>query len=360
MGLAREALRRVVLSSPEHEVVWTASDGAEAVALAREDRPDLILMDLFMPGIDGVEATRRIMGESPCAILVVTATVSGHLSKVYQAMGYGALDAIDTPTLGPRGDVTGAALLLHKIEIIGKLIGKPAERPRYRQSSAALDVPDVVRFPGRAAVARAPGRPGSLDRRAPGPGRSSLPAPRDARGRRSSSSSTSTRRSPRPGPVASEQARRPVTLIDRGASAGRGRGPALRHRRPSAPGRGPPAPLFGRAQDGLLPPLGRRLLRQRGPQLAPAGRRRALDRHGTRRRPGTARSFAAWAGGPSPRTSRPASSGACPRPPSRSARPKKSCPLTEIAEAIARLVPKLGSDRTLDTTMNWSMSLSDY
>ena len=131
-GLAREALRRVVLSSSEHEVAWTASDGAEAIALARVDRPDLILMDLFMPGTDGVEATRRIMGESPCAILVVTATVTGHLSKVYQAMGYGALDAIDTPTLGPRGQITGAALLLHKIEIIGKLIGKPAERPRDR------------------------------------------------------------------------------------------------------------------------------------------------------------------------------------------------------------------------------------
>ena len=130
VGLAREALRRVVLSSSEHEVAWTATDGAEAVALARGDVPDLILMDLFMPGTDGVEATRRIMGESPCAILVVTATITGHLSKVYQAMGYGALDAIDTPTLGLRGEIVGAALLLHKIEIIGKLLGKPADRLR--------------------------------------------------------------------------------------------------------------------------------------------------------------------------------------------------------------------------------------
>ena len=47
-----------------------------------------------MPGTDGVEATRRIMGESPCAILVVTATVSGHLSKVYQAMGYARIGMI--------------------------------------------------------------------------------------------------------------------------------------------------------------------------------------------------------------------------------------------------------------------------
>ena len=135
-GLAREALRRVVLSSSEHEVAWTASDGAEAIALTRVDRPDLILMDLFMPGIDGVEATRRIMGESPCAILVVTSTVTGHLSKVYQAMGYGALDALDTPTLGARGQITGAALLLHKIEIIGKLIGKPAERSACSRNTA--------------------------------------------------------------------------------------------------------------------------------------------------------------------------------------------------------------------------------
>lgn len=131
-------LWRVVLSSPEHQVAWTASNGAEAISLARADRPDLILMDLLMPGTDGVEATRCIMGESPCAILIVTATVSGHLSKVYQAMGYGALDAIDTPTLSRHGEITGAALLLHKIEIIGKLIGKPIEWPRAQCAELAM------------------------------------------------------------------------------------------------------------------------------------------------------------------------------------------------------------------------------
>jgi two-component system, chemotaxis family, response regulator WspF len=148
-ALAREALRRVVLSSTEHEVIWTAADGAEAIAMARAIPPDLILMDLLMPGVDGVEATRRIMGESPCAILVVTATVSGHLSRVYQAMGYGALDAIDTPTLGPRGEISGAAMLLHKIELIGRLVGKPDRPARERagpnpwQATAAMSAPRV-------------------------------------------------------------------------------------------------------------------------------------------------------------------------------------------------------------------------
>jgi two-component system response regulator WspF len=146
MGLAREALRRVVLSSSEHEVAWTASDGAEAVASARRDPPDLILMDLFMPGMDGVEATRRIMGESPCAILVVTATISGHLNKVYQAMGYGALDAIDTPTLGVRGELAGASLLLHKIEIIGRLLGKPGGQQRDRCAGVVSGDPGLVAY----------------------------------------------------------------------------------------------------------------------------------------------------------------------------------------------------------------------
>ena len=147
VSLAREALRRVVRSVPGHEIIWLANDGAEAIALARADRPDLILMDLFMPGTDGVEATRRIMGESPCAILVVTATVSGHLSKVYQAMGYGALDAIDTPTLGRQGEITGAALLLHKMEIIGKLIGKPAEQSRHARRATRSMTPISGRIP---------------------------------------------------------------------------------------------------------------------------------------------------------------------------------------------------------------------
>jgi len=127
LSVARLAMSRVLVSSPNHEVAWAANDGGEAIARAREDPPDLILMDLLMPRIDGVEATRQIMSESPCAILLVTATVSGHLDKVYQAMGHGALDAIDTPTLGPRGELGGTQLLLNKIESIGKLIGKPTE-----------------------------------------------------------------------------------------------------------------------------------------------------------------------------------------------------------------------------------------
>ena len=139
MRAACEALRRVVDSLPDHEVAWTAADGVEAVALAKRDRPDLILMDLLMPHMDGAQATRQIMAAAPCAILVVTATVSGNISLVYDAMGYGALDAVDTPMLGPAGEVSGAGALVEKIGVIAKLVGPTGEsrkRPQPRPGGA--------------------------------------------------------------------------------------------------------------------------------------------------------------------------------------------------------------------------------
>jgi two-component system, chemotaxis family, response regulator WspF len=124
MLMAVEALRRVVKSCPEYAVAWIAQDGEDAVRKCAEDCPDIILMDLIMPGMNGVEATRRIMQSSPCAVLVVTATVEGNVSLVFDAMGHGALDAVNTPVLGPDGSLQGASELLAKIENIGRLIGR--------------------------------------------------------------------------------------------------------------------------------------------------------------------------------------------------------------------------------------------
>ena len=76
--IAVEAIRRVIAGSQKHEVAWIARNGAEAVEHCASDRPDLILMDLFMPVMNGVEATRQIMTKSPCAILIVTASTSHH------------------------------------------------------------------------------------------------------------------------------------------------------------------------------------------------------------------------------------------------------------------------------------------
>ena len=109
MVTAVEAMRRVLVSTREHRVAWIARDGAEAVELCARDTPDLILMDLIMPRMDGVEATRRIMARTPCAIVVVTANVNDRSSKVFEAMGAGALDAVNTPVLERPGRTRVAA-----------------------------------------------------------------------------------------------------------------------------------------------------------------------------------------------------------------------------------------------------------
>jgi chemotaxis response regulator CheB len=147
--LAVEALRRVVASSPDHEVAWVAYDGAEAAARCRQDTPDVVLMDLIMPVMDGVEATRRIMRDSPCAVLIVTASVGRNAGRVFDAMGEGALDAVNTPVLVNDGTgVRGGDEMLAKLGTIGRLLGRspatPVVPPRPTSGSAGASVPLVA------------------------------------------------------------------------------------------------------------------------------------------------------------------------------------------------------------------------
>jgi len=127
VAMAAEALRRVVASTSEHQVIWIARTGLEAVRMCADNRPDLILMDLNMPELDGVEATRQIMERTPCAILIVTGQPKDNVSQVFKALGAGALDVTATPLLvgGPGGD----SALLHKIKTIGKLIRVSGAEP---------------------------------------------------------------------------------------------------------------------------------------------------------------------------------------------------------------------------------------
>jgi DNA-binding NarL/FixJ family response regulator len=85
----RDGLRVLLEATPDTELVGEATDGEEAIALAATLQPDVILMDLRMPGMGGIEATRKILSESPhIGILVVTMVEED--DSVFAAMRAGA------------------------------------------------------------------------------------------------------------------------------------------------------------------------------------------------------------------------------------------------------------------------------
>jgi DNA-binding NarL/FixJ family response regulator len=95
-AVLRSGLEQLLGGEPDLEVVGAAASGAEAIELARELRPDVVLMDLQMPGVDGVSATREIVGEELADVLVLTSysdaeRIIGALDA--GAMGYLLKDA---------------------------------------------------------------------------------------------------------------------------------------------------------------------------------------------------------------------------------------------------------------------------
>jgi NarL family two-component system response regulator LiaR len=99
-AILRKGIRALLSTEPDVEVVGEAGDGAEALAQAEALKPDVILMDLVMPRMDGIEATRQIVARQPGArVLVLTSFVAD--DKVFPAIKAGALGYILKDT-GPN------------------------------------------------------------------------------------------------------------------------------------------------------------------------------------------------------------------------------------------------------------------
>jgi DNA-binding NarL/FixJ family response regulator len=89
-GVVRGGLERLLAGEDDMELVGAAADGAEAVRLAAEHTPDVVLMDLSMPRVDGIEATRRV-GEACPSCRVVVLTSFSDRERILQALDAGAV-----------------------------------------------------------------------------------------------------------------------------------------------------------------------------------------------------------------------------------------------------------------------------
>jgi DNA-binding NarL/FixJ family response regulator len=89
-GVLRDGLAGVIGAQPDMELVATAADGAEAVAMCRSTTPDVVLMDLEMPILDGIEATRAILADGPTTAVLVLTSFSDR-RRITSALDAGAV-----------------------------------------------------------------------------------------------------------------------------------------------------------------------------------------------------------------------------------------------------------------------------
>lgn len=137
--LVRAALQMVITDTPDVEVVGEAGTGAEAVRLAQELRPDVVVMDIRMPGMDGIEATRLIMAGPGTARVVVLTTFDDD-DYVYAALRAGASGflvkdmALEDILAGVRVVAAGDALIAPSVtrRLIEEFAARPEPAPARR------------------------------------------------------------------------------------------------------------------------------------------------------------------------------------------------------------------------------------
>ncbi|MCX7669178.1 MAG: chemotaxis-specific protein-glutamate methyltransferase CheB [Anaerolineae bacterium] len=130
----RILLKTILESDPEITVIGMATDGEEGIRQALALKPDLITMDVHLPGIDGFTATRRIMEQQPTPIVIVSSSVDRHeVMTTFNAIQAGALDVLQKPTSVHHPDF---AALREKLITTVKLMAEVKVIRRYRSPMA--------------------------------------------------------------------------------------------------------------------------------------------------------------------------------------------------------------------------------
>lgn len=108
----RRAVQRMLESFPDLEVVGTAHNGARAVELVRELQPHVVVLDVNMPEVDGLEALRRIMKERPTGVVMLSSDTQTGAQTTLIALELGAVDFVDKSSAGNVMDIHALAPLL--------------------------------------------------------------------------------------------------------------------------------------------------------------------------------------------------------------------------------------------------------
>ncbi|WP_214403159.1 response regulator [Pseudonocardia lacus] len=143
-ALVRGGFRVLVDSEPDMVVVGEAADGATAVDLARRTRPDVVLMDIRMPGVDGLRATREIVADPDLGhVHVLVLTTFDHDEYVIDALGAGAAGFLVKNT-EPRQLLRGIRVVVGGEALLSpgptrRLIARLTDRPAPRLGPGVLD-----------------------------------------------------------------------------------------------------------------------------------------------------------------------------------------------------------------------------
>ncbi|HYW08414.1 MAG TPA: chemotaxis-specific protein-glutamate methyltransferase CheB [Longimicrobium sp.] len=149
-AFVRRATERMLAPLAEVTVVGTATDGEDAVRQVAALRPDLVIMDVDMPGMNGVAALERIMKECPTRVLLLSSHTREGAEVTLRALEAGAVDFVDKSGAGAAMDIHGLAPLLRAkvLEIVGAAGAEPAPFPVARPAAPARRAAFASTHPG--------------------------------------------------------------------------------------------------------------------------------------------------------------------------------------------------------------------
>src|SRR3954452_17952208 len=128
----RQRLIEILGSDSEIELVGEAGDGRRAIELCAQQRPDIITMDIMLPGMSGLAATEHIMAHCPTPILVVSASINrGELFRLYDTLAAGAVDVLEKPD-GTEADGEWELRFLSTLKLVARI--RVITHPRGRMA----------------------------------------------------------------------------------------------------------------------------------------------------------------------------------------------------------------------------------